>query len=325
MSESGIGASNQGHWANLRESGSYFGIQFCYWVYRVFGRWLVQVLLVPVMGYFLLANRVARQSSLEYLTQLARWRPAALTSRPGMWLAYRHFLAFGEAVLDKVVGWSGGVTRDQIEFIDLERYVSIKSDGRGRLLMGSHFGNLEYCRAFATQASNITLNVLMHDRHAGNFNRVLKRADPSSRLNLYAVADLDFATILELKEKVSAGQWVVIAADRVPVKSMDRTVPVDFMGRQAQLPIGPYVLASTLECPVSLIFGWREPAGIAVTFEHFAERIEIPRKGREERLIELAQQFADRLSEYCARAPLQWFNFYPFWDEGVADDGSTGS
>ena len=28
-----------------------------------------------------------------------------------------------------------------------------------------------------------------------------------------------------------------------------------------------------------------------------------------------AQAYADRLAEECAAAPLQWFNFYDFWND----------
>ena len=28
-----------------------------------------------------------------------------------------------------------------------------------------------------------------------------------------------------------------------------------------------------------------------------------------------AQAYADRLTEECAAAPLQWFNFYDFWND----------
>jgi predicted LPLAT superfamily acyltransferase len=31
-------------------------------------------------------------------------------------------------------------------------------------------------------------------------------------------------------------------------------------------------------------------------------------------VAQLAQRYADRLAVECASAPLQWFNFYPFWN-----------
>jgi len=46
----------------------------------------------------------------------------------------------------------------------------------------------------------------------------------------------------------------------------------------------------------------------------FRETIRLPRRGREEALTRLTAEYAARLEHFCLRAPLQWFNFYDFWD-----------
>ena len=40
----------------------------------------------------------------------------------------------------------------------------------------------------------------------------------------------------------------------------------------------------------------------------------MPRKERDRVLTDLVAQYAARLEYYCRRAPLQWFNFYQFWN-----------
>ncbi|WP_275575194.1 hypothetical protein [Methylocucumis oryzae] len=39
----------------------------------------------------------------------------------------------------------------------------------------------------------------------------------------------------------------------------------------------------------------------------------MPRKTRDAAVQRYAQQFADRLQYYCLKEPMQWFNFYDFW------------
>jgi predicted LPLAT superfamily acyltransferase len=73
------------------------------------------------------------------------------------------------------------------------------------------------------------------------------------------------------------------------------------------------VLASLFQCPVFLLFSLRTEGGWEIHFERFRESIRLPRKGREAALAALAGAYAARLEYYCRKAPLQWFNFYDFW------------
>ncbi len=78
------------------------------------------------------------------------------------------------------------------------------------------------------------------------------------------------------------------------------------------------ILASLLACPVYLFFCLRESDGYRIHFEPFAERIELPRRERQQRLQAYLQQYARRLEAYCLQAPEQWFNFYDFWRQDAA-------
>ncbi|HET7594731.1 MAG TPA: acyltransferase, partial [Stellaceae bacterium] len=81
---------------------------------------------------------------------------------------------------------------------------------------------------------------------------------------------------------------------------------------------GPYVLAHLLGCPVYLMFCLREGGRYRVYFERFADRIELPRRGKEAALADLAARYARRLEAYCLRDPFQWYNFFDFWAEARA-------
>jgi predicted LPLAT superfamily acyltransferase len=126
------------------------------------------------------------------------------------------------------------------------------------------------------------------------------------------VTQLDAVMALDLRERVDRGEWVVITGDRVPVHG-GRTVDVTFLGDQAPLPIGPYVMASLLDCPVYLMFVLRRDGRNHAYFEPFAERVELPRPSREAALTAYAQNYAERVEHYLRLAPLEWFNYYAFW------------
>ncbi len=149
---------------------------------------------------------------------------------------------------------------------------------------------------------------------------MLAQLDARSQLNLMQVTDMSPATAMVLADKVAQGEFVVIAGDRVPVSPNPRVARASFMGRVAPFPVGPYVLASLLRCPVYLMFSRRTASGAQVSFEFFRDLIELPRNQRAQRLDELAAGYAARLEFHCLQAPFQWFNFYDFWADSAMDE-----
>ncbi len=120
-------------------------------------------------------------------------------------------------------------------------------------------------------------------------------------------------TAMQLIEKTERGEFVVIAGDRIPVTPNPRVAFASFLGHSAPFPVGPYILASLLRCPVYLMFSRRTREGAELYFEAFRDCIQLPRKQRDQILAQLVADYAARLEYYCLQAPLQWFNFYDFW------------
>lgn len=306
------------HWSNLSEAGTARGMLVLLWLHRVCGRGLFNVVLYPVCLYFFLFRPVARRASLEFLQTHARAYPDYWQRTPGYGQVLKHFYAFGQSILDKTLAWGSPMDEREFEVADPAGLAAFMQSGRGQLIIGSHLGNLEYCRGFVQRYKQKTVNALVYDRHSANFVRVMQGLYPASRIHIYQVSDLDVALILQLKSKIDAGEWLFIAGDRVPLSGEARTVMATFLGREAPFPVGPYMLARMLQCEVQLMFSYRR--GQKVYFERvpFAQQVTLPRRNPDEELSRYAQQYASALERQCAQAPLQWFNFYPYWSTGTA-------
>lgn len=297
----------------MRESGTYAGIRFLYWAHRIFGRGFFRLILVFVSIYFLIARGEQRKASRLYLSRHYQKFPEHWNHEPNWLDSVRHFHAFGEAVLDKVLAWSQPVRESAFDIIDRSAIDQILQDPRGQLIIGSHLGNLEYCRGFMHSNKNKVINILVYDRHSANFARAMTALNPQSRLNVYQVDQMDVTMILSLKKRVDRGEWIFIAADRIPEGGDLRSVEVSFLNQAARLPVGPYHLAMTLQCPVQLLFAYRKKQRITVDLIPFEDRLELPKADRQERLTQYAQRFAAALESHCQSVPFQWFNFYDFW------------
>jgi predicted LPLAT superfamily acyltransferase len=305
-------AERSSHWATLQEAGMSTGLWFLYFWHKLFGRRVYRALLVPVCWYFALTRPVARRASMQFLQRVGAVAPEA--SAFARWSAtVRHIRSFADALLDKALVWTNHLDIRAARVEVDPRFDAAVDRGEGGVLVVAHFGNLEVLRAIGERLRKIQLHILVHTRHAQRFNNVLKRLNPESGEHLLQVTELDAATAAYLADAVSRGHFVVIAADRVPVAS-GHVLDVPFLGEPAPLPIGPWVLAGVLKCPAYWLACFKEPDDrYTLVCERIVERMELPRARRNEALCEVMGQYVRELERNCRRAPLAWFNFYPFW------------
>ena len=303
------------NWSHIAERGTAFGLAALNAVYRVLGRGAVKALMFPVIAWFFLTGSRARGASLDYLTRVyERYGPSPdLPRAPRLRDAFRHFLAFGESALDKLAAWSGRANEIPVDFPRQGDYARIKASGRGALLIGAHLGNFEMSRALGITGGHSGINAIVYSEHAKRFAATLMKANRDYGVNLIHVSKLGADDAIRLQEKIDAGELVFVVGDRTPAAQNGRVSTVDFLGAPAEFAQGPLTLAHLLGCPVYLFFCVKEGRRYRIHLEHFADRIELPRRNRERVLAEHLARYAARLEHHCRLAPLQWFNFFDFW------------
>ncbi|MCG3884979.1 glycosyltransferase family 2 protein [Photobacterium leiognathi] len=310
-------STDQQHWSSHAERGTILGIKTLLAVYSLLGRKAFNVLLKAVMGYYYLTGKKARKASEDYLEQLESYASDNQLTLPTKLNSYDHLLSFGHTMLDKLVAWKGDYSENNLTIHGDEHFNELAKRQQGIVVLGSHLGNLELCRALSSRHPDIKINALVFTEHAERFNAVLKAINPDSDLNLIQVNELGADTAIMLQQKVEQGEWVVIVGDRTSVTKEQRVVWADFLGKPAPFPQGPFILASVLKVPVYTLFGLRDDSQATphfdVYFEPFSEQLTLPRKTRETALQETVQQYASRLESYTIKAPLQWYNFFNFW------------
>ncbi len=312
------------HWSQVQEAGALFGIKTLFWIYRLFGRPLLLIVMSPVVLYFFALRPGSRHASLEYLTHLHAFEPQQ--PRPTLWLSLRHFFSFAECLVDKIAAWSGKITLQDIQITGHQQLIDRLAEGKGGVIIASHLGNLEVCRVLAEANPLLRLTILVHTRHAQKFNQLAKKLDPEGNIALLQVTDFSAATAIMLNDKVMAGEFIAIAGDRTSVGAAQadkNNTPVEFLGDSALFPEGAHLLAGMLRCPLYMMFCLKQQGHYHIYFELLEAMPRIPRKARKEVLQSLAQRYAVRLQHYCLQAPLQWYNFYPFWQQKNPEDNNN--
>lgn len=308
----------QNHWADLGESTFVAGIWFLYGIYRLFGRFPFRFFLYPVASYYWLSRPVARRSSMEYLQRLHASKKVFLKP-PGRWQGYLHFIQFGETLLDKLLAIGGNYPTDKVSLSGHETIWNKLSNQQGCLIVTAHMGCIELMQSASSWKHGFKVNVLVHTAHATSFNRILNRINPDAGVNFLQVSAFNAPTAMILADRIEAGEVIAIAGDRIPT-SGDRIINAEFLGKSAPFPAGPYLIASLLACPVYAMVCIHNGSGYTMKAEKLADGITMPRNRRNAMIEEQAKKYAVWLEQRVTESPLDWFNFFPFWDQAARNE-----
>jgi len=311
-----------GHWASMGESTWVGGIAFLLWVYRVFGRGPFRIAAFPVVFGNWLLRPVVRRASLDYLRRIAADRPSSI--RAGTMLSLRHVMLFADTLLDKMLAVGGRYPASRIRVEGRAALRAQIATGRGAVIVTAHMGCLELCEHLADESAGVVrLNILMHTHHAEKFNRILSRLNPSTTVRFIEVADFGPGVAMRLAERIATGECVALAGDRVPVAAGGSVTTANFLGEPARFPVGPYVLAALLDCPLYLLSCIHEGDGYVIQFKELARKVNLPRSERTARLAGYADDYARALETVLRQSPLDWFNFFDFWKQSDEQESGT--
>jgi predicted LPLAT superfamily acyltransferase len=297
------------HWQQQREGGNRFWLGVLVAAALRFGHRFMRRFLYLISLYYFLRRGAERRASRDYLTRV-------FGRRASLGQVFKHIHYFATTLLDRIYLLAHGERDFELEVSGLEQLQQYIAQGRGVLLVGSHQGSFEALRALATRNPDVPLRVLLDKQKTPAMTELLEALAPEVGKAVIDVSLGGTATTLAMAETCRAGGMVALLADRGRAHETLRRV--DFLGQPAPFPIGPWLLASTLQVPVMLCFGlYRGGRRYALSFERFMERVEIPRATRHQALDEILRRYAQRLEHYARLEPYNWFNFYDFWQQDV--------
>lgn len=178
------------------------------------------------------------------------------------------------------------------------------------MLLGSHLGSFEVLRVLGARHEAFSLKVLMYEEQSKAMMEFLRHLDPHLQKVMIPMGRPN--SMLLVKESVEQGNLVGLLGDRsLPT---EKTCTCEFLGKEASFPTGPITLAIVLQIPVYLFFGmYSEPNRYDIHFELLSDVVHTSRPERAAVVEKLTSRFAEQLEHYAKQWPLNWFNFYDFW------------
>ncbi len=272
----------------------HLGLGFAYFILRF------------VVLYFVLFAPLARKSLWFYFRKIHGW---------GFWKSFfglfHNFYVFGQTLLDKVALLSGVKTKFTFDFDGEDHLRKMASDGNGGMLIGAHLGNWEIAGQLLDRLET-RVNIVMLDAEHQAIKKLLDSVIQKHEVNIIPVKPEGFEHLFLIKEALFNNELVVIHGDRhIPG---NKTVTYQFMGRDADFPLGPFQLATKYNKPVTFVTAVKE------TKRHYHFMATEPKTypnaigaERKKQLNRIMTDYISWLEDKVQKYPYQWFNYYYFW------------
>ena len=257
-------------------------------------------LCISAIYFALLKNE--RRAIREFLRR-------ALDREPKIREIYANFYKFSLSLCEKIAVWNGKIALDQIRVQSGMK--ELLSDGTGKILITSHFGNAEIARALSASTAGIKINVLIFRKHSENFMKFIEKMGGGVKI-LY-VGELGIGEMLQIKELLQNGEHIAVMGDRMPVDS-DKFQSEDFLGRSANFPIGGYLLAKILDAPLFSLWCYEGREGRELRLQPLPAPLKSRDKARS--VAPPLKCYVRQLELYAKEFPSQWYNFFDFWAQG---------
>jgi predicted LPLAT superfamily acyltransferase len=117
--------------------------------------------------------------------------------------------------------------------------------------------------------------------------------------------------IYQILEALDKNELICMHADRL-LNRNQRTISQPFLGDEALFPYSIFRMIVTFGVPVSFVYAFREPG---FHYHFFATKTFVYEGKQDIALAEISSNYVAELERKVRQYPLQWFNYFNFWEK----------
>ncbi|WDZ98748.1 LpxL/LpxP family acyltransferase [Mucilaginibacter sp. SJ] len=220
---------------------------------------------------------------------------------------YRNYYLFGQSIIDKIVIMSGIPNKFTFNFDGIDNLRQIAAMNKGGLLLSSHIGSWEIAGELLDHI-NTRINIVMFDGEDKQIKQYMDSVTGERKINIIVIKN-DLSHIFKINAAFQNNELVCMHADRFI--EGNKTITRGFLGEDAKLPAGPFVMAEKFKVPVTFVYALKESA---LHYHFFASPVKdysgLPKgEGIQQLINDFIISFENKVKTY----PEQWYNYYNFW------------
>jgi predicted LPLAT superfamily acyltransferase len=284
--------------------GGILGYKIFVWTLKHLGLSFAYFLLRFVVTYFVFASPKAFRASYSYFRKMLGY--GVLRSLSGI---CRNYYYFGQILLDKIAMLAGLQNRFTFDF-EGEEY--LRQMDKGGLLISGHIGNWEIAGQLLNRLEK-NINIILFDAEHQQIKGYLSDVFTERRVNFIVIRE-DYSHLQEIRQALERQEIIAMHGDRFIAGN--KVFGVNFLGKTAYFPAGPVNLAARFGVPVSYVFAVKETRKHYHFYATPLRTVEFSTnlKKREVILREAVEAYVAAFEKTVKKYPLQWFNYYNFWE-----------
>ncbi len=225
---------------------------------------------------------------------------------------YKNFFVFGQVLLDRIAILGGFSKRFSFCFEGEEYLHQMARDKTGGVLIGAHIGNWEIAGQLLERIDT-KIHVVMYDGEQNHIKELMSDVIVKKNIGIINIKENDSSYLVEIAEALKNKHIIAMHGDRFLEGA--NTVTTSFLGYPAELPSGPFYLASKYRVPVVYVSAMKESS---LHYHFYASKpkyFRYPAKlaNRKSELKKMVDDYVAEMEKIILKYPLQWFNYYPFW------------
>lgn len=276
---------------------------------RLGGPVFCYAMVLPPALWFFATDARARRISMAWW---GRVRPSL-----GRWgrtfMAAWHFHAFARTLADRFLA---GAAPTSIRFInrgarELKRGMR---HPQGCILLSAHVGAWELAGRWLTIYPGARIHIVMLKAEDPAVQEQVDRAMGDHPFTIIDLRD-PFAASLAIAAALRAGDTVCMLGDRSAGDDRN-SIAVPFLGAPARFPTGPFLAAAATGAVIVPTFTMKVglTTYVCEADEPWTVRFS-SRAARARELRDAVARWAERLERVVRQHPLQWQNFFDFWQD----------
>ena len=287
--------------------GNAFGYQIFIFTIKKIGLIPAYIILRFVALYFYFFSKEEKKHIKWYYKNIHKYDRA----KSNLYI-YKSFYAIGVSILDKLSFLSGG-SNFSVDHDGEESLHELALKKEGGIIVGAHIGSWEIAGQLMERI-DIKVNIVMKLNENEGISNAIKETTKSKSFNIINIQD-DFSYLIEIKKALDNNEFVILHGDRFVDEA--NIMEMDFMGKKAFFPKGPFILALKFRKPIVFAFALKEQTK---HYHFYASKpiyntIRTTSKDLDYKVSILLKEYINNLEPLVYKHPEQWFNFYNFWKQ----------
>lgn len=283
-----------------KTKGSLLGYKIFLFFVKVLGLGFAYRLLKLVTYYYYIFAAKPKNALLEFYRDTLH-----LSGKAALSLVRKNFYIFGQTLLDRAAFLLGKDSAFTHTFENEQYLLDIKQGGKGGILLSAHLGNWETAGNLLKGRITPTINIVMLDAEVESIKKFMDLSTGGSRFKVIPIKN-DLSHVISIRNALVNNEFVAIHADRYLEGA--KYIELDFFGKKAKFPFGPFVIASRFDAPVTFVFAAKD----GKYSYHLSATAPISQKMAPEKIAGL---YVDALEKKVRQYPEQWFNYFNFFQE----------